>query len=150
MRLSFLCQGHRRWLLDNPGAAASAWFNNHEQAVVLFEEANFKRATAYAGCAMEAADITMDNRPCPSAALVDQYTLTSLLLARLLYRCNEIPVAQVVLGRATARVKTLLNDCANNTSLLQNYGRLLQLGRDIDRAIVPHSTGTAAAGPTLH
>ena len=86
MKANFLCHRHRNWLLRHPELAQSIWFNNYEQACQLVEEENFSRATAFAGCAMEAADIAMRLEPLPSPELVEQYTHTCALLRQLMDR----------------------------------------------------------------
>ncbi len=91
MKQSFLCHGHRNWLLQHPELARSIWFNNYEQACQLVEEKNFARAIAFAGCAMEAADIAMDAETIPCPDLIEHYTRTCALLVRLMERARRAP-----------------------------------------------------------
>lgn len=86
MRDSFLCHRHRDWLLRHPQMALSIWLNNHEQACQLAEEQQFARATAFAGCALEAAEIALAAAPAPSPELLEHFGATSALLAGLLER----------------------------------------------------------------
>jgi hypothetical protein len=86
MRHSFLCHQHRNWLLQHPQMALSIWFNNHEQACQLAEDEHFARATAFAGCALEAAEIAIAAQTVPSPELLEHFGVTSALLTSLLKR----------------------------------------------------------------
>jgi hypothetical protein len=131
VKLKFLCGNHRRWLLENPGAAFAAWRNASDYSARLLEAGRLTEAANHAGCALETSDILLRHAPHPSRCDISRFSQSAIHLAHLLMALHEEASAHAVLQEGLRRVQGMLHLPISTGDAMEAVERLTLAARQL-------------------
>jgi hypothetical protein len=132
MRLRFLCLNHRNWLATDSAAANDCWLRNSDLARRFLTDQHYIKAVNHAGSAFEVAELLILVHARISAADINRFTDSAVLLCQSLMRSGQSRFVRGVIDGAIVRLNGLLAGGVERKIVLGGRDRLLCLSEYTD------------------